>query len=193
MMSLRLKRKRCHFRWIRREFPCLDRKRCHFLWARFGLLGNIIIFDRSMISVDFDEIVWKPSNCPKSPNVDFRHVPTVPNRTKRHDAFLTMMGMLGDLLQSYKKMSLCYFLDRFVFLVRSSKNIWTLGAVSWFRYVWNDNIATVYDGALISQCLEQKLCHVTLFRDVFVIFGMEVLSFRITSCGLLLESTDFFR
>ena len=39
----------------------------------------------------------------------------------------------------------------------------------------------MYDVALISQCPEQKHCHVILVRDVFVIFGMEVLSFRITS------------
>ena len=78
------------------------------------------------------------------------------------------------------------------FLVRSSKNIWTLGAVSWFRYFWNDKIATVYDVALISQWPEQKHCHVILVRDVFVIFGMEVLSFRITSFCVAREHW-FFR
>ena len=56
----------------------------------------------------------------------------------------------------------------------------------------NDRIATVYDVALISQCPEQKHCHVILFHDVFVIFGMEVLSFRITSFRVAREHL-FFR
>ena len=99
--------------------------------------------------------------------------------------------MLGDLLHSCQKFVSCDFGESLCFLVRSSKNIWTLGAVSWFRYVWNDKIATVYDVALISQWPEQKHCHVILVRDVLVIFGMKVLSFRITSFRVAREHWFF--
>ena len=120
-----------------------------------------------MISLDFDETVRRPPNCPKSQNVDFRHVPTVPNRTKRHDAFLTMKQSLG-------------YVGRFAPKLPKYLVFAIFGTDSCFWYVLQKHLDSG-GSFVISLCLKRQHRHCVLRCPDFAMSGTEALSCHIVS------------